>query len=218
MIIKQADGTDLEVFTAADLAERTAAAATAASTKALEDYTKAHPDQGSVVSDLQVKLKEAQDALDAAGGDDGQKARLRRERDEANSALKAVRDEFMGKINAIESGNVNAHRDELLNRLTGGKKDLNEKVLFEFDRYNPSDTTREGIALRLQKAFELATGNRANPNVMDSAGHAGARGQFNPAPANKEVSENAKKIGALFGITDEARERLAKKVRSSSQD
>ncbi len=213
MIIKDpTTGQETEVFTAAETQQRIKDAEVAASTKAVEDYKTANPDKSQEVNKLQSDLEEANRKLKAAedAGSDGDKSgqveRLRQERDDAQKKLNTEMTDLHNKINSL----IGDTKKELLDGLSKGDVELRKKIEFEFDNYRPNANSKTEIKERMEKAYQLATGNKPTQSVMDNINSSG-RGDNNAHDTNnnqqKEATPNAKAIGNVLGISDEDRKK-----------
>jgi hypothetical protein len=195
------DGEEREVLTA----EEAATKATEAATKAIEDYKAEHPDQTEAVTKLNADLEKAKNDLAAAidKGDTNQVTRLRNERDAAQKALTEGVATLTKDFDTFKKDLLGDAQEQLLSKLAGNDKTLREKILFEFNRYNPTDTSKAGIEDRMQKAFNLVNGGRPVPKFTDNISGAGARGDGYIPATQAELSDNAKAISKALGISEE---------------
>lgn len=213
MKIKQEDGTEIEVFTEAEVQVKTKEAETAAAAAAIEKFKEENPDKTEELTAAQTKLKEAEDALkkaeeDAGGDKDGQVARLRKERDDAKKAAEEATSGIEKKFEDFKKEMVGDTKTELLERLSAKDPELKKKIELEFDNYRPNDTSKKGIEQRMEKAYQLATGNLPKPGLLDGsigAGDRGDGGSYHVDGEAKEMTPNAKAIGAVLGVTDAER-------------
>lgn len=221
---------EIEVFTEAEVAAREAtakkgaapdaAALKAAQDAAIEEYKKNNPDQSTAVEKLKNDLAQAQALLEAAEGMNGgeagraeQIARLRKERDDANTALTKTIGELSTKITTMETNALATAKNALLDRLVGANKENREKVLLEFDKYNPSDTTPAGLEARMTAAVAISGVTvEVGPSNMDMAGgQGGQRGTGGNQGGPVKVPDNAVKIGTALGVKPEELQALADK-------
>ena len=238
MIIKDATGKEVEVFTQQEVDEKTKAvgeeskktteeAVKKASDEAIETYKKDHPDQTKDFEDLKTKLTEAEDKLkevDSGGDDDddGQKKRLREQRDKAMTKLGDAMEKMGSEITELKTSIVGDTKGELLSALAGDDDELKKKIEFEFDHYRVEDTSKLAIKERLEKAFQLATGDAPKPGIFDGAvtGSGSQKGDGNEDETEGVMTENAKAIGKKLGITDEQvkayEERKAKEAKEKA--
>ena len=93
------------------------------------------------------------------------------------------------------------------------RKENREKVLLEFDKYNPSDTTPAGLEARMTAAVALSGVTvEVGPSNMDMAGgQGGQRGTGGNQGGPVKVPDNAVKIGTALGVKPEELQALADK-------
>lgn len=208
MKIKQTDGSEVEVFTQAETEERVKSERE----KALEEYKASNPDKTAEVNDLTTKLADANRKLqeaEAAGGNPEQVKRLREARDAAEKERDGAVAKLTKDLNDFKNETVKEVKDELMAKLTKGDKELEKKIEFEFDNYRTNENSKQAIRERMEKAYQLATGNRPIPTAFDSvSGAGGSRGDYAPTQAG-ELSQNAKNIGKALGISEEQRKKAA---------
>ena len=211
MKIKNDKGEEIEVFTAEEMTAKTKEVAEQAAAKALEEFKAANPDKSKELEETSQKLKDAEELLRKAeeeGGNKGQIERLRKERDDAKKAADEAKSTVEKKFEEFRNEMLGETKTEMLDNLSGGDKELRKKIEYEFDHYRPSENTKAAIKERMEKAYQLATGNKAAPGILDGRTGAGARGDeggYKP-PEKKELSNNQKAIGRVLGITDKDRE------------
>jgi len=208
MIIKNEKGEDIEVFTQEEVSERVKTAETQAATKAVDDFKAANPDKTGELTEAQTKLAEAERLLREAENDPAKKAqieRLRQERDDAKAVAETVKSDFDKKFDAFKSEIIGDVKTELLDRASNGDAELRRKIEVEFDNYRPGATSKKDIQERMEKAYQLATGNKPTPNFLDGRTGGGDRGHGDHHQSQsvvKEPTPNAKAIGSVLGITE----------------
>lgn len=208
MKIKQEDGTEIEVFTEAEVSERVKNAETAAADKAVEDFKVANPDKSAELETLKVDLAKKEADLDAAlkaGGNDAQIARLRQERDDAKKAEEAAKNDFTKKFDDFKTEMLGDTKEELLKALAGTDAELRKKIELEFEKYRPDETSRAAIKERMEKAYLLATGDAPKPGLLDGASGGGDRGDgggYQPPEKKNEQTDNGKAIAKVLGISE----------------
>lgn len=214
MKIKDDKGQEIEVFTAAELEQKTKEASTQAAQKAIEDYKAQNPDKSGEVEKLKADLASKEEALKAAeaSGNQGQIERLRKERDEAKSLAEKATSDFNTKFEAFKKEVIGDVEKDLLTQYSKGNKELSDKIKFEFDNYRPGATSKKDIQDRMAVAYKLVTGKQA-PSVFDHiGGGAGDRGNFGGGGGDqkKEWKPNEIAIGNVLGVSDKDREAYIK--------
>lgn len=210
------DGKEIEVFTSEEVEAKTKEAATqaaeSAKTEAIEAYKKENPDLSSELTDLKTKLTEAEKLLKEKGGDDDdedskdpQVQRLRQERDDAKKALEDFQTDVEKKIDEKLGALAGETKDEWLEKLSGGDVELRKKIEFEFDNYRTGANSKKDIAERMEKAVQLATGEKAEPGIFDFGGTGGGdRGTHEGSdPDTEEYNDNERSIGRVLGVTED---------------
>lgn len=215
------EGKEIEVFTPEEVATREQAA----SAKAVEDFKAANPDKTEEINGLKNKLVEAEDLLKKAeedGGNKGQIERLRKERDDAKKAAEGAQvdfdKKFSEKFESLRTEMFGDTKKEILDALSGGDAEKRKKIEFEFDKYRTGDNTPAQIKERMAVAFQIVTGEKPTPSILDGRTGAGDRGggggTGGEAGKAKEVTPNQKAIGTVLGITDKDRENHAAFIKS----
>lgn len=228
MKIKDETGNEVEVFTQKELDEKIQTAkddaikiatdtatetAKKAADEAIEKYKEDNPDKTKEIDDLKDKLSDAEAKLEAAedgdGGGEGKEHQVKRLREERDKAVKDMNDKVEGvskEMKDFRESFVTDAKNQHLDRLSKGDKDLRDKMEFEFDNYRINDTDNKAVEERMTKAFQLATGEKEVPNFMDNSTGASDKGTGNEGQdGKKDVTENSKEIGKTLGISEEDR-------------
>jgi hypothetical protein len=208
-MIKDADGKEIEVFTAEEVAAREAAA--------LELYQKDHPDQSAALAAAETAKAAAEkslaDAL-AAGGDtkDENIKNLRIAVKTANDNTEKVKTEMTAAIDALKAAPTKEYESELVARLGGTDKDLKEKIEIRYKELAgmPSGTKAE-VRARMEAAYQLAAGKPAATILDGGVTSAGSRGDGGMPQAGTQENDNSKAMRNVLGISDEAAKKFAPK-------
>ncbi len=212
MKIKNADGTESEVFTpdevTAKLAEKEKEINGAWEQKHTEIATKLD----SAVADKQ-KL-EADLAKAGQGGAQNENFKTLKEAlDKKDTEINALRTE----VQTSEANRLNEHRDAIIKSFVGNDKELEKKILLNFNDTLKGVTakTREEISKKLESAIKLSVENIA-PSVLQNAMNGGGGPGFIPNHGNGPVEFTAAEIalGNKFGITDEDRKKYGPKLKT----
>lgn len=220
MKIKNEAGEEIEVFTAAELEERSKAVASEAAQKAVDAFKVT---QEATMKELQDKLTAAESKVeDDEDMNEGQKKRLIAERDAARKKLDEWQGNMEKRITDIVDAGKNSVKDDMLDSFSRGDAELRKKLDFFNDQFKDTPTDKKAWTDRMTQVYLLATGNRATPSVLDGITGAGARGTYEATgtqnPGSKPVTTNEKAIGNVLGVTDADREKYRGKVRSSTAD
>src|SRR5690606_23049032 len=109
----------------------------------------------------------------AAGGNEEQITRLRKERDDARTAAENGTKDVEKKFEDFKNEMLGDTKKEMLDKLSGGDAELRKKIELEFDNYRTGETSRAAIAERMEKAYTLATGEKPTPGPLDNGGAGG---------------------------------------------
>jgi len=202
-------GNEIEAFTAEELKGK--------NQEAVDAYLKEHPDQSQALEeatkkleDANIKLKKFEDGGNGGGGEDGQKKRLIKERDDANKALEEVKNSFMGEINKLKETFFGGTKNKILEKLSGGDSELKKKIELEYDGFKGDVSTEADIMSRMTKAYTIAKGVPPSPNFMDGVNNAGNKGSGNGGEGVVSTeTDNGKAQRKALGISDEDAKKFA---------
>lgn len=200
MEITQADGSVVEVMTAEEVEEKVSAA----TASAVENYLAENPADNSEVESLKVTVAALQESIKQSATDKTPKGQDKTSDLEArlSEAITSFSTKFEEKMASIQNASIADTKTEMLSKLSGGDKELEKKIEFEFNNYKTSETSKQAIQDRMEKAYQLATGNQPKPGIMDTIGG----GKGNPIKTGDEtpkLSDNALAMAKILGITDE---------------
>lgn len=219
MIIKNPEtGEDMEVFTSEEVATKE----TEASSTALEKYKTENPDKSQELDTLKSEKekleKDLVDAkkLNAAGEGDGKIAELTKQLEQKDTEMKSYVDQ---KFTDQHADKAKQSSESKIKELAKGDAEREKKLQYEFENYRSHDTSEKGIEERLVTALTIVDGSAPKPGVFDRLGSLGARGNAHQAKQPDDESDNSKKIGQVFGVTDDDRANVEKfkKGRASGQ-
>lgn len=210
MFIKDENGNEIEVFTKEDAENMAKSHAEQVQKNLEEQFNKKEAELKSSVTLAEEKLLQTEKDLEAAiasgGGNTAQIERLRKERDEAKTGLGSLQTQFEQQIKSIRDEVFGDYKTEILKKYANGDKDLENKMLVEFNNYKPGETSKAAIEERMAKAYQLVSGDKKSPSVFSSVG--GMSGSFNSGSYTQntnKTTENEVKIGSLLGISDDDR-------------
>jgi hypothetical protein len=196
-----AAGNEVEAFTPEELEAK--------KKEALDEYLKDHPDQSEAVKtaqqDLEVAKNKIKELEENGGGDGnkGQKDRLLKERNDAENKLKELTDTFTKEISSLKETFFGGIKGKILDKLSGGDKNLRDKIEKEYSEFKGDATTEAQIQERLTKAYTIAKGTAPTPGFMDGLGGAGDKGNGEHKGTGAQESENAKAQRKVLGISDD---------------
>lgn len=208
--IQDADGKDIEVFTA----EESKAQADAA----LAKYQQEHPDQSAELQSANDAKAAAEKALAdavAAGGDtkDENIKALRTGLKAAEEKADKIASDALTAIEALKNAPTEEYRGELIATASRGDATLKEKLEIRYKELSgmPSGTKAE-VRSRMEAALKLAVDNYV-PGMLDGGTGMGARGTGGMPRSGDQanVSENSKAIQSELGITAEQATKYAPK-------
>lgn len=167
-------------------------------------------EKDSALAKAAEDLKKANEALEEAkkGGDmsEGQKARLLKEKEEAEKAKGDIEAKYKAEIDALSKkvdSVIGDTRKDALDKLSKGDPELRKKIELEMENIKAKDDSRDSIIEQVSKAATIVTGNRPQPNFMDGIINSADRGDGTGKPVGGEESENSKMMRKeVFKISD----------------
>jgi len=159
---------------------------------------------------VQEDLKKLQDKDMNFGNLRKSAEEIQKQKDEETKKLKEQIDSLSGKISEMEQGKIKDQEERengLINAYGGKDEELKKVIKFHFDKLKVTAKTSEEIEEAAKGAYILATGGRADDNVIKSV--QGVRGNVRPpvtnsttiSPEVKELADKFNQHGA--GIKDE---------------
>ena len=189
MIIKQEDGSEVEVFSQDEMT--------------------------AIQQEFDTKLAESKTVLDSALAE---KTRLEGELSKSNvgnnpnfAALKAALDKKDGEIGElrtnqqkIEETRLGDIKAESVSRYAQGDAELAKKILHHFETTLKSVTanSKEEVAKKMESAAKLAQ-EPGTVDIIGNANYAGSGPGFQPNIGAQVVEPKVKEFGKKFGLTDE---------------
>lgn len=222
MAIKIKDPNDptkeIEVYTAEeieaakkDAADAAAKVAEGKTNDAIEKYKTENPDRTAEVERLKNDLADATAKLETAegynDGDPARKAQIDRLKSERDAAEKKLSDEvgaLKTQVATMQQGAVESAKKAALDKYAGEDAETRAKVELEFDKYDQTNTTPEGIEARVKAAAGIVGVDvSAQPGAMDGGAGGDHRGQGNyGGDVPKSATPNALKIGGMLGVSE----------------
>lgn len=201
MIVKDDNGNDVEVYTADEMNNQI--------NQVKEDVTKQVTEQLQPTLDaLQDKYNDAMNDLQKEKEKDKNFGNVRqiasekeKEAEKAKADLETFKKEMNDKIESVRNESKSGVIDGMLDKLSGGNKELKDKIKYHYDSFAGTPESLAKIEERITNAYILATGNKIqsplNSAVLSNAGGGGQPPVFNPSgeKLGSEAVELAKKLG-----------------------
>lgn len=208
--MKDADGKDIEVFTAEEVK--------AQQEQALEDYKKEHPDKSVELAAAETARTDAEkklaDAL-AAGGDtkDENIRALRTAVQTANTAAEDAKKTALAAVAAAQNIPTQEYKSTLLETVTRSDKTLGEKVDIAYKALQGMpEGSKQEVRARMEAALRIAS-DTITPNIFDGGTTSmGNRGVGGMAQNGIDENDNSKAIRSVLGITDEQAKKYSPQV------
>lgn len=164
-------------------------------------------------ADFQKQITDLGAKLEEAGLTDGQKKRLKEDKEAAEKLLEQVKSETAKQIGDLEAKIFSGQKSKLISGVakdedTRGKIAAKVDTLMKTGEYANDE---EGIARAVTDAATLINGARPAPGFLDGISGAGERGQGFARGGNGEESESSKAQRKLLGISDEEAKTFAPK-------
>jgi len=199
------EGQEIDAFTKEEFEAKTK--------EALEEYAINNPDKSGELKTAQDELLLAQaklKELEEMGGSEGQKRRLKAEKEEALGKVSEIEKKLTGEMKALKDSIFGGRKTKVLDALSKGDVELRKKIELEADGFKGDPANEIELEQRLIKAATIVTGNKPTPNFMDGMSHGGTRGVDTKIQDNE--SENSKEMRKVFGITDEQVKKFSPEV------
>ena len=190
MLIKQDDGTEIEVLTQEEVNEKVK--------EELEKYQKENPTTAELEA-LKADLAAKEAELEKANGKETNFSALRKQKEAAEQKLSEFEQTFKKEIAEIKGGLSNKDLEEKAKQLARGDVELQKKILFHYNRIKDEVKSDEDISKKMADAYILSTGG---VNMIDRVG--GSRGApiYNNVKA-ADITPEAREVGAKLGVTEE---------------
>ena len=199
-IIKNDDGTEVEVYTAEELEQQ--------KNDAIEQFKTENPDKTGELTTLQEELQSAQSELEKLRSVDKSVTHFKKEAQEAQKKVEEITKDIDAKINSVKrevfEGVMKDHSNEIVSSLSGGDDELKKKLQFEFDNTLKGviPTTKEEISKKWEAAYTLVT-KEAPDAVNMSVYSSGGVGRIKIGGGEQKFSAEEKDLGAKFGLKEE---------------
>ncbi len=192
-------GNEVEAFTQEELEAK--------QQEAVDKYASENPSKNDELETAKSELEEANKKLkeygEANGGDDDQKKRLKEKAKTAEEKLDDVTTKFTQELKDLKEGILSGHKTKILERLSGGDKEIEEKIKFEAEKYSGDPANEIELEQRLTNAATIVNLATPIPNFTDNLSGAGNRGDKQAHEINKPENDNSKAMRNVLGITDE---------------
>ncbi len=165
-------------------------------------------------ADFQKQITDLSSKLEEAGLSEGQKKRLKEDKEAAEKLLEQVKADTDKRINDLESRIFSGHKSKLINGVAKDE-DTRTKIAAKVDTLMKTGeyaNDEAGITRAVTDAATLINGSRPAPGFLDGISGAGERGTGSGAGRGAgEESEASKAQRKLLGISDEDAKTFAPK-------
>jgi DNA repair exonuclease SbcCD ATPase subunit len=144
--------------------------------QAIEEYKSQNPDKSEEIQKLQDELKAKEEQLLGLKDKDMNFSNIRKELKDKEDQIKLLKQDIEDKVSSakkeILEGVMKDHYLETLKTLSGGDKELADKIEFQYKRLGDTASTKEEIFKKLKDAFVLASGGGSgvSSSVFSSGG------------------------------------------------
>lgn len=164
----------------------------------------------SKLEEAQTELENAKAALNAAGDKDQNFAALRKQKEDADAKVKQLEDQRQKDVDEIR-GIVNQDRvDTAIESVSGGDKELKDKIAANYKLINLPATTPDEIKARVAAAYKMSV-DSPEPNVLSRINSGPASNPVARGSSAAHISEDLKSIAGKFGLSNEDLEKYTPK-------
>jgi len=205
MIIQDADGNDIEVYSQEE-------ADALAQEKAQEeaDRVKAEKDaEMATLNEELAKLKEKDMNFERV------RSKAEGKEIEVNEEVKKQVADLTARIEEIVAQPKNDVRDEFVRTRIGDDKEQVGRFNYYYDRLGGEAKTKEEVLRAANEALILASGGKYQPSDSGRVHSVGASQDYMNTGVTRETTEEAKSIGEALGITEEDRKKYGTKKGTS---
>lgn len=203
MIIKQDDGTEVEVFTAEELEVQKEAA----KQQAIDDFRAENPDKSEELTELQQQLEEKTAELEKFKTKDLNFGNLRKQKEDVEKKIGEIEKQVDEKINIVKKevleGVMREHYNDTLKALAGDDDEVRKKIEFHYKRLGDAAGTKLEVANKLRDAYILATRVEEVDALTTSVISSGGVGRINPGTKQQSFSPDEKDLAKKFGLNEE---------------
>ena len=204
--VKQEDGSEIDAYTAEELAAQTEAKSKEASDAAVAAETeRLKTEHEAELLEKDEALKEAQDKLQKAADKELNFKKLREKQEGKSEDEKKVADEVKAMketLAEIQKAPFETAKADFLKNNIGADKELGEKHDFFFKKLSAGAKTMDEYRIALESAFTLATGGTRQPNTSGAMLRTSVDPGFGGDKGGVE-SQDSQNFGALLGLKPE---------------
>lgn len=200
------EGEEIEVFSQEEL-DAIAAEKIAAEVQRVEEEKQAEKEE------LEAELAEQKEKLAKLEDKDRNFEQLRKSSGKvADQTAKELQEQIAQlneKIETIASQPKNDVKEEFVIAKLGEDKEQRDRFEYYYKKLGADAKTKAEVLKAAEEALALTTGGNYQPDVSSGMHSVGASANYRNTPS-KEVSEESKQIGAMFGVTDADRKKYPK--------
>ncbi len=189
-IIKDAEGNDVEVFTADELQEQ--------KDIAIEEFRVQNPDKTEEIDALKAQLTTANDEVAKFKDKDLNFSNLRSQKEAAEKKATDLAAEIDTKIGVakkeILEGVMVDHYNETLGSLAGDDVELKKKIEFQYKRLADSAATKAEVTKKLTDAWTLATAPEGTGALNSAVISSGGVGRISTKETEKKFTQEEKAL------------------------
>lgn len=198
MIVKDADGNDIEVFTSDEVKTKEQAA--------IAEHIKENPDKSAEITKLEQERDEAKKTLEEAekGGNKDNIKKLRDQAEKSSSEVEKVKNELLGKIEEVSKQGLTDYKNDLLDAYAKGDVELRKKMEINLGEFKNDPKTKPEMKDQIMKALRLSTDKPVADFMAGMNGFGGSRGNIPIDTGNgvKETPNGKLMRESVFGISE----------------
>ena len=217
--VKQDDVSEIDAYTAEELAAQTEAKSKEASDAAVAaEAERLKTEHEAELLEKDEALKEAQDKLKKAEDKELNFKKLREKQESKSEDEKKVADEVKAlqeTVQQIQKAPFENAKAEFLKNNIGADKELGEKHEFFFKKLSAGAKTMDEYRIALDSAFTLATGGARQPNTSGAMLRTSVDPGFGGDKGGVE-SQDSQNFGALLGLKPEDKKTYGAAVKTGT--
>jgi len=191
------EGKEVEAFTEEEIKAK--------QQEAIDEHLKKNPDKSAEVTKLETAVADLTKKLEEGGMNEGQKERLKKAKEEAESKLDETVKNLTKEISDLKETFTGGIKNKVLDALSKKDPDLKAKLELKFNSLMKTGDYKNdeaGITQAMAEAATIITGSKPAPGFLDNVSAAGARGDEQKNKGDVPETENSKAMRSVLGIKD----------------